>query len=73
VAVRIATGDGGPDRVYEFSHQLGYDPRHLVMFEHVEGATFCEVRGGCVVRTSTSYRLVLLEYVEGAAFCEVRG
>jgi len=43
LAVRLATGDGGPDRVYRFSHQLGYDPRHLVMFEHVEGATFCEV------------------------------
>jgi len=40
--VKLATGDGGPDRVYHFDHQLGYDPRHLVMFEHVEGATFCE-------------------------------
>ncbi|KAF5826936.1 hypothetical protein DUNSADRAFT_1710, partial [Dunaliella salina] len=39
---KLATGDGGPDRVYHFDHNQGYDPRHLVMFEHVEGATFCE-------------------------------
>ncbi len=44
LAVRVATGDGGPDRVYRFRRDVLYDPRHIIMFQHIEGATYCEVR-----------------------------
>ena len=44
-AVRIATGDGGPTATYRFSRDTVYDPRHMVMFQHIEGARVCEVRG----------------------------
>ncbi len=44
LAVRVATGDGGPDKVYRFPRDTLYDPRHIVMFQHVEGAMYCQVR-----------------------------
>jgi hypothetical protein len=37
LAIKVATGDGGPDKIYHFPRDTLYDPRHMVMFEHIEG------------------------------------
>lgn len=38
----VATGDGGPDMTYRFPRDLMYNPRHICLFEHVEGCVFCQ-------------------------------
>ncbi len=55
LAVRVATGDGGPDRTYRFHRDTMFDPRHMVMFQHVEGARVCEVSAAA---TGTKSKLV---------------
>lgn len=43
VSVRIATGDGGPERQFDFTHYSSNDPHHnLLIFEHVPGCKVCE-------------------------------
>eukprot|EP00798_Chlamydomonas_sp_ICE-L_P000845 gene845-2224_t len=42
LALLVATGDGGPDKLYQFWRDTMPDPRHICMFEHVEGCRFCE-------------------------------
>ena len=48
LAVKLATGHGGPDRVYRFDQHTTYNPRNLVLFEHMEGAAYCEASVGQV-------------------------
>eukprot|EP00955_Chlamydomonas_euryale_P071000 360919-Chlamydomonas_euryale.AAC.1 len=42
LGVALGTGDGGPDKTYQFPNYLAVHPRHLCLFEHVEGCRFCE-------------------------------
>lgn len=46
VAVLVATGDGGTDRVYRFPRLLLPSAQHMCLFEHVDGCRFCEALYG---------------------------
>lgn len=46
LSILVATGDGGTDRMYRFPRELLAHPRHMCLFEHVEGCRFCEALYG---------------------------
>ena len=73
LAMLVATGDSGPEKVYRFPRDTLHDPRNIVMFEHVEGASYCEVSGGTRARAHVCVCVCMCLCVEGAPYCEVSG
>jgi hypothetical protein len=59
LAIKVATGDGGPDKIYHFPRDTLYDPRHMVMFEHIEGGWAVLTPGWCSVSAASDVPAVL--------------
>ena len=61
----VATGDGGPDKRFNFSRYASHDPHHnLCLFEHVEGCRVCEeIYGHYLLPSGQLAHLCLLDKV----------